>query len=113
MRTKLIIDCDIQDAQAILYSASKIIRNADIVRDQERLEELCKPVNPFTTIHKLCKHPEVICPHCNWTGEAIELNIFNGTYKMCPKCNSFINGKEISNAETSEITNAHGAEVKV
>ncbi len=40
MRTTLTIECDIIDAQKILYKASKIIRNGEMNRDQERLCEL-------------------------------------------------------------------------
>ncbi len=39
METKLTIKCDIKDAQAILYSASKIIRDGEAARDQERINK--------------------------------------------------------------------------
>ncbi len=45
METKLTIKCDIIDAQKILYSASKIIREGERSRDQERLDAVNRMKN--------------------------------------------------------------------
>ncbi len=48
MRTTLTIDCDIREAQEILYTCSKIIEKAEDVREQERLNRMkdnaCKEI---------------------------------------------------------------------
>ncbi len=76
MDTKLTIKCDIKDAQAVLYAASKAISEAEGARDQDRLDR----------IHI----PEVMCPKCNWTGMVKDLRVNVNIDTTCPKCNAEI-----------------------
>lgn len=104
MRTTLTIKCDMRDAQAILYEASKIIRGAEALRGQDRLDRTAKVrlgfkqqvegyTNP-TNKHDDRKEWEVACPHCDWTGYLIELKIDGNKYMRCPKCHGHIIMKE-------------------
>ncbi len=100
MQTTLTIECDIKEAQAILYSASKIIRNGEANRDQERLDELNNKISPFTIVPDKEQEaipetqpytlPAVTCPHCDWVGGISELRVGKSLTTLCPKCSGFI-----------------------
>ncbi len=94
MRTKLIIECDIIDAQKILYSAQKIIRQGNEYRAEENKEVTAmllekagvkedQRVMPVYTEEVL---PEVTCSHCDWTGSGQELGLDAEDMETCPKC---------------------------
>ncbi len=95
MRTKLTIDCDIIDAQNILYKAKKIISEGERNRDQERLDELIRagviPEPRITPNYEDVLTAEVTCPKCNWYGRIAELRVLNSPIDThCPKCNTVI-----------------------